>query len=105
MSELVKYGVSKLFRVPLIEDGDADFESAFVSAVGDTKLFSDAQVATNLTSFILGFVFLSELPAAVVAVATVGVTVSSVCVSVATVGITVSDVGVAVACIAIAIQA
>ena len=63
MSELRKYATGALFFFPLIEDGDADFVNDYVPAAGDAKVFTDKLISTNLTSLILGFDSLSELPA------------------------------------------
>lgn len=63
MSETRKYGVGALFIFPLIEDGDADFVTDYTPAAGDAKVWTDKQISTNLTSLILGFDSLSELPA------------------------------------------
>ena len=63
MSEMRKYGVGQLFTFPLIADGAVDFVTDYTPAAGDAKLWSDTQISTNLTSLILGFDSLSEIPA------------------------------------------
>ncbi len=62
MSELRKYATGALFLFPLVEDGDADFVNDYTPAAGDAKVFTDTLISTNLTSLILGFDSLSELP-------------------------------------------
>lgn len=63
MSERIAYGVGGYVEFPLIGDGVQDFVTDYVPAAGDAKLFTDTQISTNLTSFILGFDSLSEIPA------------------------------------------
>ncbi len=60
---LREYGVGALFIIPLIEDGDADFVNDYVPAGGDATVWTDKLISTTLTSLILGFDSLSELPA------------------------------------------
>ena len=63
MSEMRKYGVGQLFIFPLIADGAQDFVTDYTPAAGDAKVWTDTLISTNLTSLILGFDSLSELPA------------------------------------------
>ncbi len=58
-----KYNTGALFIFPLVEDGDADFVGDYTPAAGDAKVWTDKLISTNLTSLILGFDSLSELPA------------------------------------------
>lgn len=62
MSEQRKYNTDALFIFPLVGDGVADFVTDYTPAAGDAKLWSDTQISTNLTAFILGFDSLSEKP-------------------------------------------
>lgn len=58
-----KYNTGQLFIFPLVGDGVADFVADYVPAAGDAKVWTDKLISTNLTSLILGFDSLSELPA------------------------------------------
>lgn len=62
MSDLRKYNTDALFIFPLVGDGVADFVGDYTPAAGDATLWSDTQISTALTSFILGFDSLSEIP-------------------------------------------
>ncbi len=63
MSESRKYAVGQLFIFPLVADGAVDFVTDYTPAAGDVKVWTDKLISTNLTSLILGFDSLSELPA------------------------------------------
>lgn len=62
MSESRKYNTGALFIFPLVADGANDFVSDYTPAAGDAKVWTDKLISTNLTSLILGFDSLSELP-------------------------------------------
>ena len=60
--EQKKYNTGALFVFPLVADGAADFVTDYTPAAGDAKVWTDKLISTNLTSLILGFDSLSELP-------------------------------------------